>query len=200
MRNVSKLLRRIPCIILYDVTSPSYVNLDDPELSSRNAIIDHCGWVIRCWHPLNTLWRNCTPWQRMRSTSTGFAFFTAVHVAVTSWIFNRRRNDDVMQHEPLWKKRIPYEYEERGSVGHDKFLSWRQPGHSKSRNEEMRNEKWEMGKWEEGTLHFTQQTADVLLLQSSLLWWESQCPSMDSLRSSLPDSWVCNSIASWSAS
>ena len=25
----------------------------------------------------------------------------------------------------------------------------------------------EMGKWEEGTLHFTQQTADVLLLQSS---------------------------------
>ena len=29
-------------------------------------------------------------------------------------------------------------------------------GHSKSRNEEM-------GKWEEGTLHFTQQTADVLL-------------------------------------
>ena len=27
----------------------------------------------------------------------------------------------------------------------------------------------EMGKWEEGTLHFTQQTADVLLLQSSKL-------------------------------
>ena len=26
----------------------------------------------------------------------------------------------------------------------------------------------EMGKWEEGTLHFTQQTADVLLLQSSM--------------------------------
>ena len=23
------------------------------------------------------------------------------------WIFNRRRNDDVMQHEQLWKKRIP---------------------------------------------------------------------------------------------
>ena len=27
----------------------------------------------------------------------------------------------------------------------------------------------EMGKWEEGTMHFTQQTADVLLVQSSLL-------------------------------
>ena len=24
------------------------------------------------------------------------------------WIFNRRRNDDVMQHEQLWKKRIPF--------------------------------------------------------------------------------------------
>ena len=31
----------------------------------------------------------------------------------------------------------------------------------------MRNE--EMGKWEEGTLHFTQQTADILLQQLSLI-------------------------------
>ena len=25
---------------------------------------------IICWHSLNTLWRNCTPWQRMRSTKS----------------------------------------------------------------------------------------------------------------------------------
>ena len=30
----------------------------------------------------------------------------------------------------------------------------------------MRNGNEEMGKWEEGTLHFIQQTADILLLQS----------------------------------
>ena len=30
------------------------------------------GWlgIIRCWHPLYTLWCNCTPWQRMRSTKS----------------------------------------------------------------------------------------------------------------------------------
>ena len=36
----------------------------------------------------------------------------------------------------------------------------------------MRNEKWgneEMGKWEEGTLHFIQQTADVMLLHAVVL-------------------------------
>ena len=61
----------------------------------------------------------------------------------------------------------------------------------------------EMGKWEESTLHFTQQTADVLLLQSSNTMrksmsihalietsslpdsWQSQCPSMHSLRQHL---------------
>ena len=40
----------------------------------------------------------------------------------------------------------------------------------------------EMGKWEDGTLHFTQQTADILLLQSSR---GSQCPCMHSLRDHL---------------
>ena len=49
----------------------------------------------------------------------------------------------------------------------------------------MRNEKWEMGneemgKWEEGTLHFTQQTADILLLQSSNVMRKSM--SMHALR------------------
>ena len=59
----------------------------------------------------------------------------------------------------------------------------------------------EMGKWEEGTLHFTQQTADILLLQSSR---KSQCPCNRSLKDHLSlrvgTKGVYNSIASQSAS
>ena len=61
----------------------------------------------------------------------------------------------------------------------------------------------EMGKWEADTLHFTQQTADVLLLQSSNVMSKSMSIHALTERSSLPDSWhirVCNGIASRSAS
>ena len=51
----------------------------------------------------------------------------------------------------------------------------------------MRNE--EMGKWEEATLHFTQQTADVLLLQSSDVMRNSMSIHALTERSYLPDSW-----------
>ena len=39
------------------------------ELSLRNAIIKHSSKKIRCWHLLN-MWRNSTPWQRMRSAKS----------------------------------------------------------------------------------------------------------------------------------
>ena len=47
----------------------------------------------------------------------------------------------------------------------------------------------EMGKREEDTLHFTQQTADVLLLQSSNVMRKSKSIHALTERSSLPDSW-----------
>ena len=50
-------------------------------------------------------------------------------------------------------------------------------GHSKSRNEEMRNEEWERRKWGNEEMENGNQTADILLLQSSR---ESQCPCMHS--------------------
>ena len=46
----------------------------------------------------------------------------------------------------------------------------------------------EMGKWEEGTLHFTQQTADILLLASSNVMSKSMSIHAFTERSSLPDS------------
>ena len=46
-----------------------------------------------------------------------------------------------------------------------------------------------MKKWEEGTLYFTQQTADILLLQSSNVMRKSMSMHALTERSSLPDSW-----------
>ena len=84
-------------------------------------------------------------------------------------------------------------------------------GHSKSRNEKMRNGKRgnkEMRKWEESTLHFTQQTADILLLQSS----SAQCDEKVNVCPAFIESIICSlqfapkgyamalHIASWSAS
>ena len=47
----------------------------------------------------------------------------------------------------------------------------------------------EMGKLEEGTLHCTQQTADILLLQSSNVMGKSMSNHALTERSSSPDSW-----------
>ena len=61
----------------------------------------------------------------------------------------------------------------------------------------------EMGKWEEGTLYFTQQTADILLLQSSNVMRKSMSMHAltdgDHLCLTVGTKGVCNGIASWSA-
>ena len=70
----------------------------------------------------------------------------------------------------------------------------------KSRHEEMRNEKWEMRKWGNGKkIHYISLSKLLMFCYCGhQMWWESQSPSMHSLRDQLcltvGTKGVCNTI------